>query len=151
MSRPDGSTRFPFMLRSKQSLTLSSIRSTLPLRGRYWGNRAYEPTQGIAFARKPPSRWQLAHRSPLPTWRGRLSRVASRIARPRIAEARYALSVNAASLGIRNGTRRFGSGAAGDCDTAGAGAPRANTAATVGNAERSRGSRNPPRGRARIA
>src|SRR5206468_2736650 len=88
MSGPAGSSAVPFMLRRKQSLTRYSSVSTTPLRGRYCGYRANTPTQ-VPVSRRPASRWQLVHRSLLPTWLGKLSRVAVSSARPRRTASPY--------------------------------------------------------------
>ncbi len=100
---------FPFMLRSKQSLIRSSIVSTCPLRGRYCGKREYTPTQVSEFRAVPAEKWQLTHRSELPTLLGKLSRVASSIARPRITEVTICESVISVISGTRNATTPEGS------------------------------------------
>src|SRR6185503_3629573 len=74
------------------------------LRGRYWGNRAYTPMNGILFACCPSPMWQLTQRSLLPTWAGRLSRVLERMARPRRTAASTIVSLISDSAGTRNGT-----------------------------------------------
>jgi hypothetical protein len=71
----------------------------------------------MALGFRPLSRWQLAQRSALPTFRGRLSWVAVRMARPLSADARYAASSNSRSDGMRKATWLFAGGrpAADDC------------------------------------
>src|SRR5881396_50666 len=55
MSPPSLASGVPFMLRRKQSFTRYSIVSTVALRGRYCGYRAYAPTKE-PVARRPSSR-----------------------------------------------------------------------------------------------
>src|SRR5712691_7802693 len=88
MSGPAGSSAAPFMLRRKQSFTRYSIVSTTPLRARYCGYRANTPIHE-PVSRRPSSRWQLVQRSLLPTWFGKLSRVAVSSARPRRTASPY--------------------------------------------------------------
>src|ERR1035437_4603612 len=83
MSSPSNASGVPFKLRRKQSLMRFSIRPTFPERERYCGKRACTPAHGMANARVPSSRWHDTQRRPLPTLRGRESRVACRSARPR--------------------------------------------------------------------
>jgi hypothetical protein len=83
MSSPSNASGVPFRLRRKQSLMRFSMRPTFPERERYCGKRPYTPAHGMANARVPSSRWHDTQRRPLPTFRGRESRVAARSARPR--------------------------------------------------------------------
>jgi hypothetical protein len=108
-SRPPSGSAFPNKLRWKQSLIRSSITLTLSCRERYWGNRLYTPTQGAEWGRVPASRWQLVHRSRLPTYCGRLSDVAVRMARPR----RMAAPNGPLGISLSAGTCRLGRTATG--------------------------------------
>src|SRR2546426_82003 len=104
MSGPAGSSAAPFMLRRKQSFTRYSIVSTTPLRPRYCGYRANTPIHE-PVSRRPSSRWQLVQRSLLPTWFGKLSRVAVSRARPRRTASPYGpagMTVSAA-VAVREG------------------------------------------------
>src|SRR3989442_10948835 len=104
MSRPAGSSAAPFMLRRKQSFTRYSIVSTTPLRPRYCGYRANTPIHE-PVSRRPSSRWQLVQRSLLPTWFGKLSRVAVSSARPRRTASPYgpAGMTESAAAAVREG------------------------------------------------
>src|SRR5437667_10931626 len=104
MSGPAGSSAAPFMLRRKQSFTRYSIVSTTPLRARYCGYRANTPIHE-PVSRRPSSRWQLVQRSVLPTWLGKLSRVAGDSARPRRTASPYgpAGMTESAAAAVREG------------------------------------------------
>src|SRR6266851_2919957 len=104
MSGPAGSSAAPFMLRRKQSFTRYSIGSTTPLRARYCGYRANTPIHE-PVSRRPSSRWQLVQRSLLPTWFGKLSRVAVSSARPRRTASPYgpAGMTESAAAAVREG------------------------------------------------
>src|SRR6267378_7373326 len=104
MSAEAGSSAVPFMLRRKQSLTRYSIVSTTPLRARYCGYRANTPIHE-PLSRRPSSRWQLVHRILLPTWLGKLSRVAVSSARPRRTASPYgpAGMTESAAAAVREG------------------------------------------------
>jgi hypothetical protein len=85
-------------------LIRSATVTTRAVRERYCGYRAWTPSHGIAWGRRPSSRWQVVHLSPLPTYSGRESRVAARIARPR--RAAFPIGVFGKALSARGPARR---------------------------------------------